>query len=71
MANPNSDTAPDGFLEPWFWNFFLSQLQYQKFLNCLFVGWFGAFWWADGGLMLDRCFAVVGGVVNDYEMAPE
>lgn len=67
MVNPNDADAPAGFLEPWFWNFFLAMQQYFGTLGCQGIGLFGLFWWNDGGLMMNRCFLIGGGVVMNYE----
>lgn len=67
MPNPNGDEYPSGFLEPWFWNFFLSAIQWYTTLMCSGVGWMGLFWWNDGGLMMNRCFLINKGVIVNYE----
>ena len=69
--NPNDADAPVGFLEPWFWNYFLSALQYFGSVGCEGLGMFGLFWWNDGGLMMNRCFLLTKGVVVQYESAAE
>lgn len=67
MPNPNGDEYPDGFLQPWLWNFFLSFVQYYGTVLCAGIGMWGLFWWNDGGLMMNRCYLTTGGTVFQYE----
>lgn len=71
LGNPNDDEAPRGFLEPWFWNFFLAMYQYGSTIGCSALGFMGLFWWHDAGLMMNRCFLLTPGQVVQYESLPE
>ena len=68
MGN-SADTKPAGaFLEPWYWNQFLSQFAVGQMVQCNAFGWWGELWYNDNGELMNRCYAGFPGDVVNYEM---
>jgi len=64
-----TDTKPAGaFLEPWFWNQFLSMYADSQMMGCNAIGWWGELWYNDNGEMMNRCYLGFQGDVVNYEM---
>ena len=66
-----SDTAtkPKGaFLEPWFWNQFMSMYADGQLVSCNALGWFGELLYNDNGEMMNRCYLGFAGDKVNYEM---
>ena len=65
----SSNTDPAGaFLEPYFWNQFLSLYADFQMILCNTQGWWGELWYNDNGEMMNRCYLSWPGDVVNYEM---
>ena len=52
----SSNTDPAGaFLEPYFWNQFLSLYADFQMILCNTQGWWGELWYNDNGEMMEAC----------------
>ena len=59
----------EGFLQPFIWNFILSNISMGKLVQCNYIGLWGLFWLDDEGEMAEKCFktGIVGAKANYYE----
>ena len=59
---------PNAFLEPWFWNIFLSYWAWAQMIACNGIGFWGEVLYNDNGEMMDRCYRGFPGDDVNYEM---
>ena len=63
-----AETKSAAFLEPWFWNQFLSMFANSQMTACNAIGFMGGLWYNDNGEMQNRCSLGFPGDVVNYEM---
>ena len=61
----------EGFLQPFVWNYILSNMSLGKLVSCNAIGMWGLFWFNDDGEMMEKCLntGTVGASAEYYEKA--